>query len=173
MHSIKKLAKRNLNEDIMRKQSNNCQNVTQFKCKFPKCKTSFKTRFALNQHLKKLNHLNHSNVKRTPNEDKTQKKTTFNQTLNRFKCEFSYCERSFQSKVQLNQHLKKFNHTKERPFKCDYPNCERRFAQTTGLSLHTRKKHGLKPFKCPIFECKLRFESRFARKKHFSTHRKP
>jgi hypothetical protein len=169
MHSIKKSAKRNLNEDNVRKQSNNCQNVTQFKCKFPKCKTSFKTRFALNQHLKKLNH---SDVKRTPNEDKTVSKTKFNQTLNRFKCKLSNCDRSFQSKVQLNQHLKSFNHTKERPFKCDYPNCERSFARTTGLSLHTHRKHGLKPFKCPVFECQLRFETRFARKNHFSTHQK-
>ena len=57
----------------------------------------------------------------------------------RFLCDFSGCDKCFDSKSNLERH--KRIHSGEKPFGCDIPDCGQRFTQKTHLVQHKKRKH--------------------------------
>ncbi|XP_037776625.1 gastrula zinc finger protein XlCGF49.1-like [Penaeus monodon] len=61
-----------------------------------------------------------------------------------FEC--MYCEKRFQWKQNMEQHLR--NHMGDEPFQCSY--CSKRFDWKHNLTTHLRVHTGERPFKCTI-----------------------
>ena len=81
-----------------------------------------------------------------------------------FWCDYSNCNKGFETKEKLDNHIRK--HTGEKPFVCDL--CSKPFSTKGALKGHMRKHSTDKPYQCNI--CGKAFGNRGSLKTHIRVH---
>jgi len=116
-----------------------------------------------------------------------------------YSCDFSDCNREFNSRRNLVDHCRGHHegkkphlcaypgcgksflrpahllihnriHTGEKPFICSYDGCGKRWNQKSALKQHMRSHTGEKPFECSFNDCNKKFSTSSSCKRHVSTH---
>ncbi|KAL4157957.1 hypothetical protein PRNP1_003738 [Phytophthora ramorum] len=96
---------------------------------------------------------------------------TTSETERPFRCPVDHCERRFNRKYTLSEHLK--THTGDKPHVCRAPGCGRRFATSSNLSRHMRLHGPLPLMRCPRESCSRTFLSDVQLAKHLKQHDAP
>ncbi|KAG7396110.1 hypothetical protein PHYBOEH_002765 [Phytophthora boehmeriae] len=84
------------------------------------------------------------------------------------KCPHRGCERQFNRKYTLVEHMK--THTGEKPHVCPVRSCSKRFSTSGNLSRHKRLHGVIKPLECPVEGCYCTFPSDNKLDKHMQFH---
>lgn len=81
-------------------------------------------------------------------------------------CKYKECNQSFKAMGQLKDHMNK--HVKVKEFECN--KCGSRFTRKSTLKLHHLIHLGIKPHKCPYYDCNKGFTEKSNLTKHIKIH---
>ena len=112
-----------------------------------------------------LEYITQNNSKLNSNRDNNDGKNS-NNSSPEFKCIYLNCNKIFQRKIQLKNHLKL--HMGEKAFKC--PHCQKSFSEKGNLKVHLRIHNNEKPYCCKFENCGKRFRTYGHLKDHLSKH---
>ena len=90
-------------------------------------------------------------------------------TVGQFKCPFDGCDKSFKSKVALNNH--KMNHDKSQEYSCDWPGCEYKSYNKQNIGRHAVIHSDDKPFACHWPGCQFRTKKSNNLSRHTKIHK--
>lgn len=85
-----------------------------------------------------------------------------------FRCSEPGCDRAFNRKYTLSEHLK--THSGQKPYACPVKSCGKRFTTTGNLSRHRRLHGPVQPLACPVDGCPCTFSSDLKLQKHMKFH---
>ena len=90
--------------------------------------------------------------------------------LKRYKCTYSYCDRTYSTAGNLRTHLKSKTHTSQLTFECKEENCNKKFLTSYSLRIHLRVHTKEKPFICDENRCDKAFNTRYRLVAHQRLH---